>query len=554
MKITTIIHPTIRLFVIPLFISFLILPLQQAQAQESGYLENSEKYSREELAQMLAPIALYPDALLSQVLMASTYPIEVIEADRWIKKNPNLRGEALDDALLDEDWDPSVKAVCHFPALLALMSEKIGETTNLGNAFLAQEAEVMDMVQELRAKAYAQGNLTTTSEQKVVVEKQTIVIEPANPRVIYLPYYDPYSIYGPWWYPAYPPYYWGPSTVSIGLGVSYWHGFSFGFSFGSWSYIDWPRRYIFIDVHKRPRFVRHDRWIVKPGRWHHAPSHRRGVVYRDRSTAMKYGQYPHRTRDFGRYTRGAPEHRDRIRDRDRSGSDRIKMDRKERGYMERGRPERERVDRNRKMREHAERDRQERAKGGRNGQDRERGDRNRQVRERTEQDRQVRQRSEQERQVRQQAAQERQVRQRSEQERQVRQRSEQERQVRQRSEQEGQVRQRSEQERQVRQQAAQERQVRQRSEQERQVRQQAAQERQVRQRSEQERQVRQQAAQERQVRQTVQREQQQRSRGKISVQEGRRERQPSERGRISRQARENDYGGRGRADQGRNMR
>jgi len=253
MKLATIIHLALGL----LIISFFSLP-PQSLAQDSDYLEPSEKYSREELTQMLAPIALYPDALLSQVLMASTYPIEVIEAERWVKSNPKLKGEALDAALLEKDWDPSVKAICHFPSILALMSERITETTNLGNVFLAQEAEVMDMVQELRAKAYAQGNLTTTTEQKVIVEKKTIVIEPTDPRVIYVPYYDPFYIYGPWWYPAYPPYYWRPPGVSIGIGISYRPGVYFGFAFGTWSYFDWHHHYIFIDVHKRPRYIRND--------------------------------------------------------------------------------------------------------------------------------------------------------------------------------------------------------------------------------------------------------------------------------------------------------
>lgn len=205
MKAATIFHLTLGL----LIIFFFSLP-PQSLAQDSSYLEPSAKYREEELAQMLAPIALYPDALLSQVLMASTYPLEVIEADRWVRRNPELKDKSLEAALLSEAWDPSVKALCHFPSILALMSERITETTNLGNAFLAQEAEVMDMVQELRAKANAQGNLTTTSEQKVIVEKETIIIEPADPRVIYVPYYDPFYIYGSWWYPAYPPYYWGP--------------------------------------------------------------------------------------------------------------------------------------------------------------------------------------------------------------------------------------------------------------------------------------------------------------------------------------------------------
>ena len=367
MKAATIFHLALGL----LIISFFSLP-PQSLAQDSDYPEPSQKYSREELAQMLAPIALYPDALLSQVLMASTYPIEVIEADRWVKRNPKLKGEALDTALLDKDWDPSVKAICHFPSILALMSERISETTNLGNAFLAQEAEVMDMVQELRAKAYAQGNLTTTSQQKVIAQNGTIVIEPADPRVIYVPYYDPFYIYGPWWYPAYPPYYWGPPGVSIGMGISYWPGFYFGFAFGTWSYFDWPHHYIFIDVHKRPRYVRNGLWISKPGRWYHAPVHRRGVAYRDKSTARKYGQYPYRSRDFQRDTRGFPALRDQDLGRDR-GVDRTGIGRDKGG--------------------------EDRLRSGRDWQARQRVEGGQQARERVEATPQIRQRTGQERQV-----------------------------------------------------------------------------------------------------------------------------------------------------------
>lgn len=331
MKAKTIIHLAIGVLIIPFLASFLVLSSHQAQAQDSGDLDPSEKYSQEELAQMLAPIALYPDSLLSQILMASTYPIEVIEADRWVRKNPQLQGDSLDEALLAQNWDPSVQAMCHFPTILALMSERIAETTNIGNAFLAQEEEVMVMVQQLRAKAYAQGNLATTSEQKVIVEKETIIIEPADPRVIYVPYYDPFYIYGPWWYPAYPPYYWGPSRVSIGIGISYWPAFYFGFAFGSWSYFDWHNHYVYINVHRRPRYVRHDRWPAKPGRWNHATRHRRGVAYRDKPTARKYGQYPNRIRKFRPETRGFPERGEQVQDRARRTDDRTRVGRDTRG-------------------------------------------------------------------------------------------------------------------------------------------------------------------------------------------------------------------------------
>lgn len=378
MKAATIYRLTIGLIIAcALLFGFALLPTQ-ARAQENGYAETSPTYSREELAQMLAPIALYPDALLSQILMASTYPIEVIEADRWRKRNPNLQDEVLDDALAAQNWDPSVKALCHFPDLLALMSERIGETTDLGNAFLAQEEQVMATVQQLRAAAYAQGNLPTNDRQTVVVEKETIIIEPADPRIIYVPYYDPYTIYGSWWYPAYAPYYWGPPGVSIGFGLYYWPGFYFSFTFGNWSYFDWHRHYIHIDIHKRPRYVRHDRWFDRPGRWQHAPVHRRGVAYRDSRTARRYGQAP-RAVQYRRDTRGFPERQELNRtgrsiDRNRQAQQRVERqqaertvqtqrrvepDRQRAATVERTRQQRTRVDTNRSIRTQVERDRQQ---------------------------------------------------------------------------------------------------------------------------------------------------------------------------------------------------
>ena len=513
MKTATIIRLAIGVLIIPFIASFLALPMQQARAQEaqgqqaqdqdSSYQEPSEKYSQEELAQMLAPIALYPDALLSQVLMAATYPIEVIEADRWVRKNPDLKDEALDDALLDKDWDPSVKAVCHVPSVLALMSERIAETTSIGNAFLAQENEVLDMVQELRAKAHAQGNIRTTTEQKVIVEKETIIIEQTDPRVIYVPYYDPWYIYGPWWYPAYPPYYWGPPGVSIGIGISYWPGIYFGFAFGSWSYFDWHRHNIYVDVHRRPRYVRHDHWTAKPGPWNHAPSHRRGVAYRDKPTARKYGQYHSRTREFRPETRGFPG----PGDRDRRGTDNRDTRPDAATRSDRNQQERQRPEINRQDRERTSRDQQQRPKIEPERQDRQRVESGRQVQERTriEPERQARQRIEPERQDRQRVESGRQVQERT--------RIEPERQARQRIEpvQQGQQQPR------------------------------VQLERQDRQRVEPVQQMQQRTVQERQTQQRVERQQYQRSSDDVfnRVDDGRREMQSSQRGRDSRQGPDN---------------
>ncbi len=177
-------------------------------------------FKPEEIEQLVAPIALYPDSLVSQILMASTYPLEVVQADRWAKANKTLKGDALTKALEAQSWDPSVKSLVNFPQVLAMMSEKLDVTQKLGDAFLAQQKDVMDAIQRLRAKAQAQGNLKTTKEQTVIVEQparkprsssnraQTTVIkiEPTNPQVVYVPTYNPTVVYGAWPYPAYPPY------------------------------------------------------------------------------------------------------------------------------------------------------------------------------------------------------------------------------------------------------------------------------------------------------------------------------------------------------------
>lgn len=283
----------------------LAAPLAPAQ-------EGQDDYSREQLTQMLAPIALYPDALLSQVLMAATYPLEVVEAERWVRQNPQLSGEQLDEALQSLDWDASVKALCHVPTILQLMSTRLDETTNLGNAFLAQEGEVMEVVQALRSRAYQEGNLRSNDKQKVtLLADGTIVIAPAEPQTVYVPYYDTSHVYGSWWYPDWPPWYWGPAGIMAGSGIYFWPDafidFSFGLGFGYWCAFDWPHRTIIIDDRRRPRFFRPDYdWRSRRGVWRHEPSHRRGVVYRDRPTAERFGQFRERDRVFNRAERGFP--------------------------------------------------------------------------------------------------------------------------------------------------------------------------------------------------------------------------------------------------------
>ncbi|MBU0676010.1 MAG: DUF3300 domain-containing protein [Proteobacteria bacterium] len=270
--------------------------------------EPQENYTREHLAQMVAPIALYPDALLSQVLIAATYPLEIVEAERWLKKSGLLTREGIDEALVEKDWDVSVKALCHVPKMLALMSERLAETTNLGNAFLAQEGEVMEVIQELRDQAYQEGNLKSTDQQKVTRnETKIIVIEPSDPQIVYVPYYNTRYVYGSWGYPDWPPWYWGPQETVVGAGIFFWPDYyvGFGLGFGYWSSFDWPHRTIIINVQHRPRFIRHDYdWDSYRGRWHHEPHHRRGVIYRDRRTAERYGQPASRNRVYDRRDRG----------------------------------------------------------------------------------------------------------------------------------------------------------------------------------------------------------------------------------------------------------
>ena len=279
-------------------------------AQESGDTDQSYRFSKEELAQMLAPIALYPDALTAQILMASTYPLEVVEADRWRDQNGQISGSELDNALQYKPWDPSIKALCHFPQILSSMSDKLDQTRKLGDAFLGQELEIMATVQELRRKAQEQGHLKTTTEQKVIVEREVIRIEPANPEVVYVPVYDPAYVYGPWWYPAYPPYYWYyPPGLYSGAFISFGPRIHLGFDVFSWVWFDWGIHRIHIDIDRTSRFHRHHierRDAVVPV-WRHNPEHRRGVAYRDIRTSDRFGSRPPRVSPYNLERRGYPQ-------------------------------------------------------------------------------------------------------------------------------------------------------------------------------------------------------------------------------------------------------
>src|SRR5258705_2423119 len=184
--------------------------------------------TQQELDQMLAPIALYPDSLLSQIFMAATYPLEVVEAARWSRANPALTGQQAVNAVGDRDWDASVKSLAAFPQVLAMMDQQLEWTARLGDVFIAQEPQVMETVQNLRQKAYEAGNLRSTEQAYVVRQGDAYVIEPASPHVVYVPYYDPRVAYGSWWWPAYPPVYWAPWP-----GYYAYPGYVAGFAWGA---------------------------------------------------------------------------------------------------------------------------------------------------------------------------------------------------------------------------------------------------------------------------------------------------------------------------------
>ncbi len=182
----------------------------------------------EQLQQLVAPIALYPDALVAQILAAATYPDQVVEADRWLQQHPDLKGEQLGKEVDKQPWDPSVKALTEFPSVLANMDKNLSWTSSLGDAYVNQQQDMMNAVQVMRDRAEKAGNLKSTSQEKVSKKKQTIVIEPADPEVVYVPEYDPWLVYGE---PigVWPGWYWYPGLYLTGPGFAWGPGFGIGF-------------------------------------------------------------------------------------------------------------------------------------------------------------------------------------------------------------------------------------------------------------------------------------------------------------------------------------
>ena len=275
----------------------------QAPMQSNAPPPAAQALPPAQLDNLVAPLALYPDPLLSQVLVACTYPLEIVEAQQWLQKNGGLSGAQLLDAAKQQDWDPSVQALVAFPDVLARLNQDIRWTTDLGNAFLAQQGDVMAAVQRLRGTARSNGKLYSTPQQTVSTENQNgqsaIDIEPADPQVIYVPQYDPMYVWGPPAWGYYPPLYYpafgfgfGPG-LDIGLCFGGWGygGFGLGFGWGGWGWgPNWFGHSIFVNGAFFNHYGFHGGFGGYGGRgvWAHNPMHRQGVPYSNRQLSQRF--------------------------------------------------------------------------------------------------------------------------------------------------------------------------------------------------------------------------------------------------------------------------
>jgi Protein of unknown function (DUF3300) len=293
--------------------------------QASAPSDQAAKIPPDQLDSLVAPIALYPDPLLAQVLAASTYPLEIIQLQQWLTKNPGLKDQALADAIAKEPWDPSIQSLAALPDVAKRLADDIQWTTDLGNAFLSQQSDVMDAVQRMRAKAQEKGTLKSTEqmkvETKVVESKQVIVVEQADPQVVYVPSYDPVVVYGPPVYPYPPIYYPPPGYYAAGMAISFGIGVAMGAAWGGgWCCgAGWGGNNVYINHNNnfnrnsnisggnRPSQLpsrgggdrggvgdRGNRPSTLPSggdrsNWNHNPQHRGGAPYRDRGTADRFG-------------------------------------------------------------------------------------------------------------------------------------------------------------------------------------------------------------------------------------------------------------------------
>src|SRR5262249_50971872 len=300
-------------------VALLLMPAAAAAQTDQGAAPAPAPFHNEQLEQIVAPIALYPDPLVAQILMASTYPLEVVQAARFASANATLKGAQLDEELKKHTWDDSVKSLVSFPQVLTMMNEKLDWTQNLGDAFLASQKGVMDAIQRLRAKAQAEGNLKSTAEQTVSVEPappapppaaaqqvvvqqappQIITIQPTNPQVVYVPTYNPTVVYGAWPYPAYPPYSYYPPGYVAGAAM---FSFAAGVAVGSalWGNCNWGHGDVNVNVNQYNNYTKNvnktnvaqKRTEMQGNRqnWQHNPEHRQGAQYRDAATQQRYNR------------------------------------------------------------------------------------------------------------------------------------------------------------------------------------------------------------------------------------------------------------------------
>jgi hypothetical protein len=312
--------PSIHIaFVLPMLVAGCAVPVQQAvpmgpvplQAAPSAAAPRpiapsaapdpnaAATFSPAQIDQMMAPIALYPDSLLSQVLMAATYPADVADAAKWLKQNPNQQSDAALKAVADQPWDPSVQSLVAFPQVLQTMGERPDWVQNLGDAFLASSKDVLDSAQRLRSQAQKTGSLKSSEQQTVLVEQepqtqQTVIkIEPANPQVVYVPAYNPTVVYGAWPYPGYPPYYYPPSAYYY-PGAALATGIAFGIGIAAtaalWGNCNWGRGDVNINVNRYNNVNANRQRNASQTNFQHNAANRRGVPYRDARSQQQFGK------------------------------------------------------------------------------------------------------------------------------------------------------------------------------------------------------------------------------------------------------------------------
>jgi hypothetical protein len=277
----------------------------QGQDQSQGQQPPYTQQTPEQLQQLVAPIALYPDSLVAQILAATTFPAEVVEADRWVQAHPDLKGDDLAKAVDQQPWDPSVKALTAFPTVLGNMDKNISWTSSLGDAYYNQQQDVMDAIQVMRQKAQSAGNLKSTEQQTVQTQGSTIVIQPANPQVVYVPAYDPWVVYGgpivawPGWYPYPGIWYAGPYlSFGVGFGIGWFGGYGWGWH--NWGF-DWNNRVV---VYNHNRYYSNSRTFYNRNVYY---SHGgdRGVTSNPRNSFANNGGHDNRGYD----TRGNQNNR-----------------------------------------------------------------------------------------------------------------------------------------------------------------------------------------------------------------------------------------------------